>query len=123
MTIARLNGPACELTYRNWYGVEVTRMTTRKAYERWSAMCGRIYRRQQINKLAPRYYPCSGQGKGKRFYGIRDDLGKPWWRLEDARGRTALFTMLGAYKRANELNIAAGHPGFRIPDWMRETAS
>lgn len=118
MTIARMNGPACELTYRNWRGVEVTRMTTRKAFERWSELWWRIYCRRQQNKLEPRYFPCSGQGRSKRSYGISDDMGAPWWRLTDAAGRTALFTPRGAYERANELNKAAGHPGFAIPDYL-----
>lgn len=118
MTIARLNGPACELTYRNWRGVEVTRMTTRTAYERWSALCGQIYTRRQRNKLEPRFFPCSGQARGKRAYGVYDDLSAPWWRLTDARGHTAVFTRRGAYERANKMNRDAGHPGFVIPDWL-----
>lgn len=52
----------------------------------------------------PRYRPCSGQSRGPRHWSVGDEL-IPWWRPEDARGRTRLFSSFEAAKvLADKLN-------------------
>lgn len=74
---------------------------------------------ENFNFREPRFFPCSGQGKGARSWSVYDSQGPLWWRPKDKRGKMIRYTLKGAYAAAAKLNSDLGLPISELPEFLR----